>query len=147
MSYLLDTNILSELRKGRRCDENVARWVLSAPRPTLHTSLLVLGEIRRGIERLRRKDAGQARLLEDWLEQVRQSFAGRILGLDEATVDLWGRLGVPDPLPVVDGLLAATARRHGLVLVTRNVADVRRAGADVLNPFEPDDGDRPAGVP
>ena len=136
MSYLLDTNILSELRKGRRCDDNVARWVRSVPRPALHTSLLVLGEIRRGVERLRRKDAGQARTLEGWLEQVRQSFAGRILGLDEATVDLWGRLAVPDPLPVIDGLLAATARRHGLVLVTRNVAAMQRTGADLLNPFD-----------
>ena len=137
MSYLLDTNVLSELRKGRRCDPNVARWALSVPRSSLHTSLLVLGEIRRGVERIRRKDQGQARVLEGWLEQVRRTFAGRILGLDEAVVDLWGRMAVPDPVPVVDGLLAATARRHGLVLVTRNVADVRRTGAQLLNPFEP----------
>ena len=137
MSYLLDTNVLSELRKGRRCDPNVARWALSVPRSSLHTSLLVLGEIRRGVERIRRKDQGQARVLEGWLEQVRRTFAGRILGLDEAVVDLWGRLDVPDPVPVVDGLLAATARRHDLVLVTRNVADVRRTGARLLNPFEP----------
>lgn len=137
MSYLLDTNVLSELRKGRRCDPNVARWALSVPRSSLHTSLLVLGEIRRGVERIRRKDQGQARVLEGWLEQVRRTFAGRILGLDEAVVDLWGRLDVPDPVPVVDGLLAATARRHDLVLVTRNVADVRRTGARLLNTFEP----------
>lgn len=137
MSYLLDTNVLSGLRKGRRCDPNVARWALSVPRSSLHTSLLVLGEIRRGVERIRRKDQGQARVLEGWLEQVRRTFAGRILGLDEAVVDLWGRLDVPDPVPVVDGLLAATARRHDLVLVTRNVADVRRTGARLLNPFEP----------
>lgn len=137
MSYLLDTNVLSGLRKGRRCDPNVARWALSVPRSSLHTSLLVLGEIRRGVERIRRKDQGQARVLEGWLEQVRRTFAGRILGLDEAVVDLWGRLDVPDPVPVVDGLLAATARRHDLVLVTRNVADVRRTGARLLNTFEP----------
>ncbi len=137
MSYLLDTNVLSELRKGRRCDASVSRWALSVPRSSLHTSLLVLGEIRRGVERVRRKDQGQARVLEGWLEQVRRTFAGRILGLDEAVVDLWGRLDVPDPVPVVDGLLAATARRHDLVLVTRNVADVRRTGARLLNPFEP----------
>jgi len=139
LSYLLDTNVLSELRKGRRCDPNVARWALSVPRSSLHTSLLVLGEIRRGVERIRRKDQGQARVLEGWLEQVRRTFAGRILGLDEAVVDLWGRMDVPDPVPVVDGLLGATARRHGLVLVTRNVADVRRTGAQLLNPFEPAD--------
>lgn len=113
----------------------MARWALAAPRSTLHTSLLVLGEIRRGVERVRRKDAGQARILEGWLEQVRHSFAGRILGIDEAIVDLWGRMGVPDPLPVIDGLLAATARRHGLVLVTRNVEDVRRTGVEVFDPF------------
>ena len=137
MSFLLDTNVLSELRKDRRCDPNVAAWALSVPRSSLHTSLLVLGEIRRGVERVRRKDQGQARVLEGWLEQVRRTFAGRILGLDEAVVDLWGRMDVPDPVPVVDGLLAATARRHELVLVTRNVADVRRTGARLLNPFEP----------
>ena len=136
MNCLLDTNVLSELRKGRRCDANVAGWALAAPRSTLHTSLLVFGEIRRGVERVRRKDANQARILESWLEQVRQSFAGRILGIDEATVDLWGRMGVPNPLPVIDGLLAATARRHGLVLVTRNVEDVRRTGVEVFNPFQ-----------
>lgn len=135
MNCLVDTNVISELRKGRRCDENVARWALAAPRSTLHTSLLVLGEIRRGVERVRRKDAGQARILEGWLEQVRQSFAGRILGIDEAIVDLWGRMGVPNPLPVIDGLLAATARRHGLILVTRNVEDVQRTGVEVFNPF------------
>ena len=136
MNCLLDTNVLSELRKGQRCDANVARWALATPRSTLHTSLLVLGEIRRGVERVRRKDASQARVLEGWLEQVRQSFAGRILGIDEAIVDLWGRMGVPNPLPVIDGLLAATARRHGLVLVTRNVEDVRRTGVEVVNPFQ-----------
>lgn len=135
MNCLVDTNVISELRKGRRCDENVARWALAAPRSTLHTSLLVLGEIRRGVERIRRKDAGQARILEGWLQQVRQSFAGRILGIDEAIVDLWGRMGVPNPLPVIDGLLAATARRHGLILVTRNVEDVQRTGVEVFNPF------------
>ena len=137
MSFLLDTNVISELRKGRRCDPNVAAWALSVPQSTLHTSLLVLGEIRRGVERVRRKDQSQARVLEGWLEQVRRTFAGRILGLDEAVVDLWGRMDVPDPVPVVDGLLAATARRHDLVLVTRNVADMRRTGARLLNPFEP----------
>ena len=137
MSYLLDTNVLLELRRGRRCDPHVARWALSVPRSSLHTSLLVLGEIRRGVERVRRKDQGQARVLEGWLEQVRRTFAGRILGLDEAVVDLWGRLDVPDPVPIVDGLLAATAPRHDLVLVTRNVADLRRTGARLLNPFEP----------
>jgi len=137
LSYLLDTNVLSELRKGRRCDPNVAGWARSAPRSTLHISLLVLGEIRRGVERVRRKDRSQARVLEGWLEQVRRTFAGRILGLDEAVVDLWGRMDVPDPVPVVDGLLAATARRHDGRRCDPNVADVRRTGARLLNPFEP----------
>jgi len=135
VSFLLDTNVLSELRKGARCHPAVVRWVADLPTDAFHTSVLVVGEIRRGVERLRRRDRRQARALERWLEQVRAAFAGRILDVDERVAEEWGRLSVPDPLPVVDGLLAATAKVHGLTLATRNVADVARTGVVVLDPF------------
>ncbi len=136
MKWLLDTNVLSELRKGARCHPGVVRWVEQQPQASLHTSVLVLGEIRRGIERLRRKDAGQAKVLAQWLERVRQAFAGRILEVTEEAAEAWGRADVPNPRPVVDGLLAATARVNGLTLVTRNTADAADVGVAVFNPFE-----------
>ncbi len=135
MKWLLDTNILSELCKGSRCHPHVARWAAELPLESLHTSVLVLGEIRRGVERLRKKDPKQARLLARWLDQVRLTFAGRILEVTEAVAEAWGRLDVT-PRPVIDGLLAATAKVNGLTLVTRNTRDVEGTGARVINPFE-----------
>jgi toxin FitB len=133
--WLLDTNILSELRKGPRCHPNVARWIATAPRETTYTSVLVIGEIRRGIDSVRRRDARRAWAFEAWLEQVRRAFAGRILGVGERVAEQWGRLNVPDPVPVIDGLLAATAKVHDMTLVTRNVADLERSEVRLLNPF------------
>jgi len=133
--WLLDTNILSELRKGSRCHPNVAGWIATVDRETTYTSVLVVGEIRRGIDSVRRRDARQASAFEAWLEQVRRAFAGRILGVDERVAEQWGRLNVPDPVPVIDGLLAATARVHDMTLVTRNVADLERSDVRLLNPF------------
>ncbi len=138
MSYLLDTNVLSELRKGTRCDVNVRHWITGVDPAECLTSVLVIGEIRRGIERLRRRDGETAKVLERWLNQVRTAFAERILPIDERIAEEWGRLGVPDPLPAIDGLLAATARTHGLTLVTRNTADMARTGVEVLDPFATD---------
>lgn len=136
MKWLLDTNIISELRKGPRGHPGVRRWAADQPTESFHTSVLVLGEIRRGVDGLRRRDPAQARALAAWLERVRLAFAGRILDVSEEIADAWGSADVPEPLPVVDGLLAATAKVHGLTLVTRNTADVARSGAQVLNPFE-----------
>jgi toxin FitB len=133
--WLLDTNILSELRKGSRCHPNVARWSATVTREATYTSVLVIGEIRRGVESVRRRDARQAAVFETWLEQVRHTFAGRILGIDERVAEQWGRFNVPDPIPVIDGLLAATAKIQGMILVTRNVADLERTGVKILNPF------------
>lgn len=139
MRFLVDTNVLSELRKGRRCDANVARWATAHPTEDLFTSVLVLGEIRQGIERARRRDADKALVLERWLDTVRLAFEARILPVDQAVAEEWGRINVPDPIPVIDGLLAATAKVNGLTLATRNVADLPRTGARVLNPFEATD--------
>ena len=135
MSYLIDTNIISELRKGDRCDANVAAWYASIAEEGLFLSTLVLGEIRKGVELARRKDAGKAVALERWLQDVEAAFGGRVLGIDNAVADQWGRLSAIRPIPVIDGLLAATALVNGLILVTRNDSDIAGLGASVLNPF------------
>lgn len=95
----------------------------------------MIGEVCNGIERLRRRDPVAADHLERWLAKVETDMAGRILLVTTPIADRWGRLNAPDPLPVVDSLLAATALEHDLVLVTRNVDDVKRTGVRLLNPF------------
>ena len=135
MSYLLDTNVISELRKRERGHPSVIRWAASVDPVSLFTSVLVIGEIRRGIELKRRTDTAQAIALEVWFDRMRLSLAGRIIAVDERIADAWGRLGVPDAVPAVDGLLAATALVHDLTVVSRNVSDLRRTTARVLNPF------------
>ena len=135
MSYLLDTNILSELYKGPKCDIAVAAWAHSAGDDNLFISVLVLGEIRKGIEKLRGRDRARAAELEEWLGSLPTQFADRILGVDQAVADVWGHLGVRRSLAFVDSLIAATALTHGLTLVTRNEADVRGLSVAVLNPF------------
>jgi toxin FitB len=134
VSWLLDTNIVSELRKGERADPRLRAWFDDADEETLFTSVLVVGEMRRGIESLRRRDAPSALALEHWLAGLTDGFADRILPVDRLVAEEWGRLNVPDPVPTVDGLLAATARVHGLTLVTRNTRDVARTGVPLLNP-------------
>ena len=136
MSYLIDTNIISEVGKGTRCDANVAAWYGSINDGDLYLSVLVLGEIRRGIERKRPDEPAKARALESWLIQVGRDFAGRIIGINQAIADEWGRMSAKRPDHSIDTLLAATAKVHGLTLVTRNITDVAGLGADVLNPFE-----------
>src|SRR5215207_1822561 len=121
MSFLLDTNIISEGRK-RSPDPNVQAWFLAVRQEELFLSVLVVGEVRQGVERLRRRDPLQASSYERWLLRLRREYADRILPVTESIAEEWGRLSVPDPLPQVDGLLAATARVHGLTVVTRNVA-------------------------
>jgi hypothetical protein len=135
MGYLLDTNVLSELRR-RSPDRRVTEWLASVPSAQLFLSVLVLGEVRIGIERLRRRDPPQAEVLDAWLSRMESAFADRILPVGPAVAEEWGRLNVPDPVPVVDGLLAATAKVHDLTLATRNTKDVARTGVSVLNPFD-----------
>jgi predicted nucleic acid-binding protein len=135
LSYLIDTNVLSELRKGPRCDPRVASWFAALSADEVFLSVLVVGEIRRGIEQIHRRDPRSARVLETWLRRLVAEHADRILPVDEAVAQEWGRLSVPNPIPVVDGLMAATARVHGLTLATRNVKDVERTGVPCVNPF------------
>jgi toxin FitB len=135
MSYLIDTNIISELRKGDRCNRQVAAWYASVAEDEIFLSPLVLGEIRKGIELARLRDPDKAAALEQWLEQVEAAFGGRVLGIDSAVADQWGRMSAGRPIPVIDGLLAATAATNGLILVTRNDGDITGLGATILNPF------------
>lgn len=135
MSYLVDTNVVSELRKGRRCDPRVASWFAEVSSEEIYLSTLVLGEIRKGIENIRRRDESSAEALEAWYRELVNAHADRILPIDQAVAEKWGRFNVPDPLPVVDSLLAATAAVHGLTLVTRNLRHVKRSGVDCLDPF------------
>ena len=134
MSYLLDTNVVSEVRKPQ-ANPHVRAWFASVPGESLYLSVLTVGEIRRGMEQLRRRDPAQAAVFEAWLASLRQHYADRLLPVTTEIAEEWGRLNVPDPLPTGDGLLAATARVRGLVLVTRNTADLARTGIRVLNPF------------
>ena len=136
MAYLLDTNILSELRKDERADPNVLAWYKDVLETEVFLSVLVLGEIRAGIELRRRHDPQAAQHINRWLASVIQRHLPRILLVDLEVADQWGRLCLTQPLPKIDGLLAATAMCHGLTLVTRNVADVARTGVDVFNPFK-----------
>jgi predicted nucleic acid-binding protein len=133
--FLIDTNILSELRKGTRANPNVRRWFDALDENAIYLSVLVTGEIRRGIECIRRRDSRAAVALEAWLENVIGAHADRLLPVDAVVADEWGRLDARGTLPVVDGLLAATARVHDLTLVTRNVKDVSRTGVGHLDPF------------
>ncbi|MBI3199448.1 MAG: type II toxin-antitoxin system VapC family toxin [Rhodospirillales bacterium] len=137
MSFLIDTNVISEVRKGQRCNANVAAWYASIDDGDLHLSVLVLGEIRKGIELARPRDTSKAEALETWLASVDAAFDGRILPIDRAVADEWGRMSGRRPVSTIDGLLAATAKVHRLTLVTRDEAGVAGLGAKVLNPFGP----------
>ena len=136
MSYLIDTNVISEVRKGARCTPSVAAWWSKVNEDDLWLSALVIGEIRRGIELARKRDPQKATALETWLQDVVTGFSDRILTVDTRVAEEWGRLNALRPLPVVDALLAATARAKGLTLVTRNGKDLTGVGVSIFNPFE-----------
>jgi predicted nucleic acid-binding protein len=108
VTYLLDTNVISEIRKGARCNAYVSTWYASIADEDIFLSTRVLGDIRRGIELARPRDAGKAVALERWLREVESAFGGSVLGIDNAVSDQWGRMGAIRPVPVIDGLLAAT---------------------------------------
>jgi predicted nucleic acid-binding protein len=135
VKFLLDTNIISEIRKRDRAHPNVARWVARTPVEEIGTSVIVLAEILRGIELKRRRDPIQAKSLDRWFTEMRTRLGDRVLPVDEPVAEAWALLGIPDPVALIDGLLAATAKVHGLTLVTRNVADMGRTGVPFLDPF------------
>ncbi|MFC5818936.1 MULTISPECIES: type II toxin-antitoxin system VapC family toxin [Nonomuraea] len=135
MSHLLDTNVVSEMTKRSR-DPHVQAWLDSTNGPILHLSVLVLGEIRKGVEQLRRRDPAQSGVYEAWLDRLQREFSTRIIPITADVAEEWGRLHSKRPLPVVDGLIAATARARGLTLVTRNVKDFDGLAVKMVNPFE-----------
>jgi len=136
VSLLFDTNVLSELRKGARANSRLRGWFDGVSADEVYLSVLVVGELRRGVELVRRRDTKQAAALERWLTRVTSDHAERILPIDGPVADQWGRLTAKRPGSVIDTLMAATALVHGLVLVTRNVKDVAWTGVFCLNPFE-----------
>ena len=136
--FLLDTNVISELRKKDRMDARVQRWFDQYTDAELWLSVLVVAELRRGVELLRRRDEVAASMLGAWLESVVIDYRDRILPVTVEIAQRWATLAVPNPLPWIDGLLAATALEHGLTLATRNIDDVRRTGVTLVNPFAPD---------
>jgi predicted nucleic acid-binding protein len=135
VSYLVDTNVLSELRRPRP-NAAVVAWFADRPVATLYLSVLTLGEIRKGVDAV--AGATRRQRLVDWLQlELPAFFAGRLLPIDAAVADRWGRLqaAAGHPLPAVDSLLAATALTHDLVLVTRNVRDFAGLPVQVFNPW------------
>lgn len=135
MSFLLDTNIVSELRKGPRANRGVREWVSSVTSTQLHISVLVIGELRQGIERLRGHDPEQAATLESWLATIQRDYGANVVPVSPEIAEQWGRMNAPAKLPAIDGLLTATAYVRQLVLVTRNSKDVADSGVQTLNPF------------
>jgi len=134
--FLLDTNVVSEARKRPgRADDGLSLWLASKAPDDLYLSVLVLGETRQGLERLRRTDPQGAARLDPWLDSLEQQYGRRILPVNEEIAQQWGRANARRRYPAVDGLMAATAVVHDLTLVTRNERDVEGSGARTLNPF------------
>ena len=134
--FLLDTNVVSESRRGRRGNPGVVAWLASVAITDLFISALVLGELRKGIAMSRRRqDYVQAENLDAWLRSLIHPFSERILPVDAEIADAWGEMYAIRNVLIVDGLLAATAKVHNLTLVTRNTSQVQGLGVDLLNPF------------
>jgi predicted nucleic acid-binding protein len=134
LSFLLDTNAVSEIRRGR--DPHVRAWADAVDDVNLHLSVLTLGEIRTGIDRLRDQDPPQADVFARWLSELRTRFAERILSVDIRVADEWGRLNAIASRSTVDSLIAATAHVHDLTVVTRNTKDFQGCNVPLLNPWE-----------
>lgn len=135
--YLIDTNILSEIRKGaRRARPEVWDWWRGMRHEQLYLSVMTVGEIRKGIDRLAARDAAQTLVLEAWLDEVKSAFQERLIEVSAGVAEYWGRLQALRSLPEIDALLAASALRYDLTLVTRNEADFEGLGLRLLNPFQ-----------
>ena len=130
--FLLDTDVVSELRKGSRADVGVINFVEHHPADSFWLSVIVVGELSRGIELLRRRDPVSAELLDVWFLELVDQYEERILPISAAIALRWGRLGIPDALPVADALIVATGLEHDLIVVSR---DIESSGVECLNPF------------
>jgi predicted nucleic acid-binding protein len=135
VSYLLDTNVISELRKGDRANAGVVTWFADVTEDEIYLSVLTAGELRRGVDSIQRRDRESAAALNRWLRGLVEAFGDRLLAIDHAVAEEWGRMNVARSLPAIDSLLAATAKVHGLTFVTRNTKDVARTGVHCINPF------------
>lgn len=136
MSFLIDTNIISEIQKGGKANPGVIMWFSDVNSDELFTSVLVIGEIIQGIESLRRRDSQQAAILGNRIRIFQETMGNRILPVTLQIAQRWAINNVPDRISVIDGLLAATAIEHNLIFVTRNIRDVERTNVRLLNPFE-----------
>lgn len=131
--YLVDTNVVSEARRGT---QQATAWLRSVDPRTVYISVLTLGEIERGIALKRKSDANAAAHLEEWLRKLRHDHADRILPITDQIAVEWGRIGAIRPRGDIDGLIAATAIVHDFIVVTRNVADFNDTGATVIDPWQ-----------
>lgn len=134
MTFLLDTNVISEVRR-KRPDGSVLSWLSRADPATLCISVLTLGEIAKGAAQCAVRDGAQAAIYYQWLDLVRSNYADRTIAVDAAIAEAWGRLATKRTFPVVDGLIAATALVRGMTLVTHNVRDFADAGVSVIDPW------------
>ncbi len=134
--FLLDTNVICEIRKGANANPAVRAWFLHQAEQPHYLSVLTVGEIRRGVEQIRTKDPAQALVFEKSLSEIMEIFEKRILKIGVKEAEIWGRLSPAERLPDVDGLMAATAIVRGFVIATRNVKDFVRSGVEVVNPWE-----------
>jgi toxin FitB len=135
MAFLLDTNVLSELRKGRRTNASVTAWYATLESRELFTSVLVIGEIRHEIEKKRAADPIFASKLEHWLRGIMRDYQSHILAITLEVAELWGSLCLSQTVSEADGLIAATALFHNLILVSRNENDFKQTGVKTLNPW------------
>lgn len=143
MSFLLDTNVVSRLRQNRPVNQPALAWAATNPRSAMFVSVVTVMEIEVGVLRLERRDARQGRALRRWLENsVLEAFDGRILGVDTAVARRAAALQVPDPAPVADSLIAATALEHALTVVTHNVRDFTFPGVQLYDPWRESKTDR-----
>jgi hypothetical protein len=133
--FLLDTNVVSELRKRERCAPKVSTWAKTVLPNQDFLSVLVVGELRRGASLKRRTDPAAARVLDEWITRLVQLYSDRILPITLEIAQEWGRLSALRPIPPEDGLLAATAQVHRLTFITRNVRNVQGLGISVMNPW------------
>ncbi len=136
MPYLLDTNVISEFRKEDGCNSGVRKWRNSVAHEETFLSVIVLGELRRGIEQLRERDKAGARRLDAWFSGIRAAYGNQILPVTWEVCHVWGANTLLWPLQSADALIAATAMQHNLTLVTRNDHDFQPCGVDFINPFE-----------
>jgi predicted nucleic acid-binding protein len=139
MMFVLDTNVISELRRPRRADRNVVKWADGIPVAQFFLSAISLLEIERGALQIARRDAAQGRILRSWIDdQILPRFESRILAVDAAVALRCARIHIPNPRAERDALIAATALVHGMTVATRNVNDFAKTGVSLVNPWDAD---------